>query len=262
MTAKICTLITHYNNLKGLQLSLASIQEEVAVDVLIVDDGSINPPHLSDFNYTQGKLNLVVLPENKGPQIASNLGLKQILDQGYDYVGRLDAGDTCLPNRFTLQLAYLEKNPATYLLGTWVNIVDKDFNFQYVLKHPTDYETIRKKMYFNLMFVHPSIVFRTCILEEVGYYPEDFNVALDYAYIFKVVQQKKAENLPQVLLNYVIDPNSISSKRRQKQVWNRIRVIKSHFYLGYYPIVGLLRNFLLLFISRNLSEQLKSLLRR
>ncbi len=261
MKTKICTLITHYNNLKGLQLSLSSIDEEIDVDLIIVDDGSDIQPQVSDFNYTHGKLEIIYLNSNQGPQIAANTGLKKIQSRNYEYVGRLDAGDTCLPNRFTKQIAYLEQHKETYLLGTWVNIVDENFNFQYVLKHPIDYASIQKKMYFNLMFVHPSIIFRTSLLEEVGFYPEDFNVALDYAFIFKVVKKKKVENLPEVLLNYVIDPNSISTQRRRRQVWNRIRVITKHFYFGYYPIVGLIRNFILFFVTRDLSERLKKIVK-
>lgn len=262
MKNKICTLITHYNNLEGLKLSVASIEEDIPVDLIIVDDGSKHLPQDSDFDYTQGSLEIIYLKTNQGAQIAANTGLQLILSRNYSYVGRLDAGDTCLPFRFTKQVAYLEEHKETHLLGTWVNIVDENFNFQYTLKHPEDYETIQKKMYFNLMFVHPSVVFRTSVLEEVGLYPENFNVALDYAFIFNVVKKKKVENLPEILLNYVIDPNSISTQRRKRQVWNRIRVITKHFYFGYYPVVGLLRNLVLLFVSRKLSERLKRILKK
>lgn len=261
MQNKICTLIPHFNNLEGLKLSISSIQEEITVDVLIVDDGSEIRPKLHDFEYGFGDLKIIELPKNVGLALALNAGLEFIRSKKYKYIGRLDAGDTCIKNRFTKQVNYLEENEDTYLLGSWVNVVDENFNFKYVLKHPTDYETIKKKMYFNLTFMHPAICFRSEIIEEVGDYPTKFFTE-DYAFIFNIVKKRKSENLPEPLINYVIDPTSVSSQKRLKQVWNRIRVIKSHFYLGYYPIVGLLRNFLLLFISRNLSEKLKSLLRR
>lgn len=260
MQSKICTLIPHFNNLEGLKLSVASIQEEIKVDLLIVDDGSQIKPKYKDFNYCHGNIKIIELPKNVGLALALNAGLAYLQSEKYEYIGRLDAGDTCVKNRFTKQIDYLEKNKDTYLLGSWVNVVDENFNFKYVLKHPTDYETIKKKMYFNLTFMHPAICFRTKLLNEVGNYPTKFFTE-DYAFIFNIVKKRKSENLPEPLINYVIDPSSVSSQKRLKQVWHRILVIKEHFYFGYYPIMGLLRNSLLLLVSRNVSEKVKSILR-
>ena len=44
MQSSIIIIIPHYNNAKGLQNSLLSIDEETNVDIIIIDDGSDEKP--------------------------------------------------------------------------------------------------------------------------------------------------------------------------------------------------------------------------
>lgn len=262
--SEVAVLIPHYNNPKDLEKSILSINETIIVDIVVVDDGSTSKPN-EDFlnqNYRNGSIFFVSLKENQGIEYALNYGLKIIKEREYTYIGRLDCGDLCKKNRFQKQIDYLNHNLQTYLLGTWVNIVDDSYKFLYVLKHPTTYDEIKRKMYYNSMFVHPSVVFRTEILEDVGYYPTNFKAAEDYAFFFNIIKKYKSENYPEALLDYVIDPNSISSTKRKLQVKSRIRVVLSNFYFGVFPIIGLVRNSILYFISRNLSTKLKKIFKR
>ena len=233
--AEVAVLIPHYNNPQDLEKSILSINEQINVDIVVVDDGSKTKPN-EDYlvsNYKNGTVFFVSLQQNQGIEYALNKGLQVIQDKGYKYIGRLDCGDLCQKNRFQKQLDYLNNNPETYLLGTWVNIVDESFKFLYVLKHPTSYDDIIKKMYYNSMFVHPSVVFRTEVLDEIGYYPTNYKAAEDYAFFFNIIKKFKSENYPEPLLDYVIDPKSISSTKRKLQVKSRIRVVLSNFYLGF-----------------------------
>ncbi|WP_417876047.1 glycosyltransferase [Winogradskyella sediminis] len=261
---KIIVLIPHYNNFEDLILSIKSINESINVDILIVDDGSNSSvpvkSELENF-YQHGKIFLDILEENKGIEFALNRGLELIESMDYEYIGRLDSGDFCIKDRFKKQISYLETNKDTYLLGTWVNVINADKELSYVLKHPISYNEIKKKMFTNSMFVHPSVVFRKSILKNVGYYPTNYKAAEDYAFFFRIVNNYKSENLPEALLNYVIDDKSISSTKRKLQVKSRIRVILYNFRFGFYPIYGLVRNVLLYFISRKTSHNIKRIFR-
>lgn len=256
---KIIVLIPHYNNINELQKSLVSINEPFDVDVMIVDDGSIVKPYLEVLKsvYKGGKIFLELLPVNQGIEKALNHGLKKIAKSDYTYIARLDCGDLNKSNKFQKQLDYLDKNPEVGLLGTWADILDEKNNLLYVLKHPTDYKTIKKKMYLNNMFIHPTIVFRKKIIQEVGVYPENYKYAEDFAYIFKIMKTFKIENYPESLLDYFIAENSISTTKRKQQVNSRIRVIWDNFYLGFYPIYGILRNSILFLLSRKTTTFLK-----
>ncbi|MBS3737489.1 MAG: glycosyltransferase [Psychroflexus sp.] len=258
--AHIAVLIPHFNNLNGLQVSLASIEEDCEVDIVVVDDGSDRRPKPENLNYNQGNIKVIALKKNRGIEYALNEGLKYIESKNYKYIGRLDCGDLCQPNRFKIQISFLQKNPKIALVGSWVNIIDEQGKFHYILKHPESHAELSKKIYFNSMFVHPSVIFKTSILKDIGYYPTTYKAAEDYAFFFKVVKQFKTANIAKPLVDYVIDPNSISSQKRKVQVKSRIKIILNHFYFGYYPIYGLFRNILLLFVSRNFTTVLKKMI--
>jgi len=257
---KLIVLIPHYNSFPQLLESIRSIDESINIDLLIVDDGSSKEILVKseiEKNYKLGKVFLEFLHKNQGIEHALNRGLELIETMNYEYIGRLDCGDYCIKNRFLKQITYLEENKGTHLLGSWVNMVDGHGKKLFVLKHPISYKEIKKKMYLNSMFVHPSVVFRFSILKEVGHYPTNYKAAEDYAFFFKIIKKYKSENLPEALLNYVIDDNSISSTKRKLQVKNRIKIIKDNFNFGVYPIYGLLRNCILYFISRNSANIIK-----
>lgn len=259
----LVVLIPHYNSSRALEETIGSISESFPIDVLIIDDGSSKKPILEKLNavyQNAGKIHIEFLPHNQGIEKALNYGLKIIEKApGYKYIGRLDSGDFCVTNKFKKQVDYLEKNPDVYLLGTWGNIIDEFSNHLYYLKHPVGYEEIQKKMYINSCFIHPSVVFRKEVLRTVGCYPENYKSAEDYAYFFNIMKRYKVENLPEVLLNYVISENSISSIKRKEQIKNRIKIIRNHFYFGLYPIWGIIRNVLLLFTSRNFIVRIRQM---
>ncbi|MDG4949422.1 glycosyltransferase [Weeksellaceae bacterium KMM 9724] len=262
---KIIVLICHYNNLKDLEVSLLSIQEDFDVDVLIIDDGSVQKPNLEHLQsiYKNGKIFLELLPKNMGVGKATNIGLQKIISMGYQYTGRLDCGDKNHKNRYKKQLSYLQQNPDVKILGTWGNMVDLQGNLLFVLRHPVSYEKIRKKIYLNSTFINSATIYEVDILREIGLFPEKYHRnGEDYAFYFNAIQHFKAENLPEVLLDYEINPNSLSAKGRKEQVNARISIIKDHFYFGFYPIYGLFRNSLLKLIPQDFILTLKKILKR
>ena len=105
-------------------------------------------------------------------------------------------------------------------------------------------------MYLNSVFLHPSVMFSSSVLTETKHYPLNYFAAEDYAFFFKIIKMHKSENYPEILMDYLVDKNSISSKFRKQQVKSRIKVILQNFYCGIYPIYGIIRSVILLFYSR------------
>lgn len=259
---KLIILLAHYNNLIGLEDSLVSINEPFNVDVMIVDDGSEIKPDFEKLKtlYKNGDVYIEYLPENRGVGVAANHGLKKIQEMNYQLIGRLDCGDLNKPNKYFKQIEYLKENPEIKLLGTWADVVDENGNLLYVLQHPTSYEEIKKKMFVNSVFINPTVIFYTDILEVVGNYPEKYRrAAQDYAFFFKVMKKYHIQNYPESLLYYVIEENSISTQRRKLQIKHRIQIIKENFYFGFYPIYGIFRASVLLYVSRDLTTQFRKM---
>jgi hypothetical protein len=181
----------------------------------------------------------------------------------YVLTGRLDCGDLNHPYKYAKQINYLEGKPEIKLLGTYVNMVDTANKLLFVLKHPINHDIIANKMFLNSTFVNSSVIYYVSILKQVGLFPEKYHRnGEDYAFFFNVIKKFKVENMPEVLLDYVIDPNSLSSTRRNEQVRARISIIRENFKFGIYPIYGLFRNYVLLYTSRNFTTFIKKIINK
>ena len=257
MQSSIIIIIPHYNDVEGLQSSLLSINEETNVDILIIDDGS-DERLFKESLICKYRTFLKTLNYNSGIEIALNLGLEFALKNKYEFIGRLDCGDLCHKNKFTKQLNYLKTNKEVKLLGCWARVLNENKTFKFNLKHPTKYKDIKTKMYFNNTFMHPSVIFRSEVIVEVGDYPTNRKSSEDYAFFFKIIKLYKAENYPEILLDYIMSERSISNLKRTEQVYNRIRVIIDNFYFGFVPVIGILRNLILLIVPVNAITFLKS----
>jgi len=261
--SRVIVLLAHYNDNVRLKEAILSVREQIPVDILIVDDGSKVRPNQAELQaiYKNGKIIVSLLERNMGSEKARNHGLALISEMDYEFVAAMDSDDRNKENRFYKQVSYMDENPDLMLLGSWCDCVDSNGNFLYTQKYPVTHDALRKKMYINSMFAHATLLFRKKILATIGFYPEQYKWAEDYALAFNATCAFRTENYPEALIYYTINEKGISSMHRQGQVWSRIRIIASHFYLGFYPIYGLMRNVPLLFLPRGLFTKIKQLLK-
>lgn len=264
-TTEIVVLIPHYNNPKGLKESLQAIQENININILIVDDGSkksqIDESALQDNLPTFLRLDFLYLKKNRGIEGALNAGLRHILSTSHTYIARLDCGDLCAPGRFFKQKKFMEDHPEMGLVGSYVHFIDHDKNLLYDLKPPTGHEQIKRKMHVNAMFVHPTIMFKTDVLKQVGLYPTAYQAAEDFAFFFKIIKQFKVANIPEFLVSCEVNTDGISLTRRNEQLASRMQILKEEFYCGFYPCYGFARNFIISKLPYSLIHKIKKTLR-
>ncbi len=262
MDKTLIITIPHYNNFNGLVKTVQSINESFDIDIIITDDGSpekLDETLIISSYKNNGNIFFQYLDVNYGVGIAANKCLQFVKKGSYKYMARLDAGDICYENKFMKQLNFLKANHDIKLVGTWARVLNSNGDFLFNIKHPINHDEIKKKMFLNSMFVNPTIVLETSVLETVPQYPEEYrDAAHDYAFFFKVTKHFKCANMPEVLLDYIIDENSISAKKRKLQVKNRIKIIIENFKFGLYPFYGLARSIILYFVPRSMLTMIKS----
>jgi glycosyltransferase involved in cell wall biosynthesis len=226
-------LIPHHDDRAGLLSSIESIQELEAVDVLIVDDGSlVETVELSAVEQVfsgTGRLHLLRLATNQGIEHALNVGLQWIVDQGYEFVARLDCGDRNRPGRIGLQQRFLDLHPEALLVGGAAVFVDLGGVPIFVARMPRTAQQISARLRFNSPFVHSTVMLRTAAVASVGFYPRDFPAAEDYAWFWRWASHGPLANLEAVLVEYEVDPNSISNSRSRAQLRSRIAIQVLHF---------------------------------
>lgn len=258
-------LIPSFNSsVKDIRKTLVSTPENA--NILIVDDGS-NTPFQDNYNQTgvyRSGLQVLRIDKNVGIENALRLGVEHI-GSSYQYIARLDIGDDGDIERFSKCKEYLDAHSDYAMVGTWGNFVDENRSVLFIHKPEVKDEDIRNKMFINNLFIHPSVMMRTNAVFEVGNYRKKYQACEDYDLFFRLMSVGKVANIPLPLVNYTVDYNSISSKKRNIQIINRIKIIASNFSWykhGFYPYIGLIRNIIMLLVSRELSTKLRALIRR
>ena len=258
---RIALLIPHYNNLDALRSSLQSIHPEDPADIVVVDDGSARPPTealIRDWSPGPREVHLIRMRSNAGIEWALNAGLDFITSAGYELVARLDCGDRNVGMRFTKQIRFLDAHPDTVLLGGAAQFVDMEGNDLFVRTMPTDHEEIVRFMRSNNAFMHPTVVFRSSALANVGHYPADYPAAEDYAFFWLFLQAGRVANLADVLITYEVDPKSISRGKRSTQLRSRLAVQQLHSDGSFRSRKGMLRTRVLLAAPVHLVDRVKA----
>ncbi|MFV8868467.1 glycosyltransferase [Serratia fonticola] len=265
MADEYIVLIPAYNvSLVDVKKTFQSLDYQS--NILVIDDGSDIPfVELIGDNFNHFiNLDVKRLEENKGIEFALNYGLSMIVTK-YNYIARLDIGDYSSPERFSLQVEYLRENSEVVLVGTWARFIDSTGEELFISKVPTNDSDIRKRMYINNMFIHPSVMMRASALVNISGYSTEYIACEDYELFFRLMNKGRVANLPKVLLDYEVNYSSISSSKRNKQLTNRLRLIIKNFKFieyGVYPYYGVVRNLLMFFVNRNMTTKIRSILKK
>lgn len=227
-----CLLIPCYNNFNGLIESLKSVYyPDNNYLILVVDDGSSTPVTIEKVSELIGQaipLMIIRNATNEGITSALNKGLIWI-EENTDskYIARLDCGDTCHKDRFTLQVSYMNAHPKVALVGTWCRFEERDTKVGYDYKTPTLHKDILKEMYCKNVFIHPTVMMKSEVLKTVGYYPVNFEYAEDYALFWKIIKVYESAVINTHLVICEINLQGISEKNKRKQLVARFRVVKA-----------------------------------
>lgn len=250
-------LIPYYNNPDGLIKSLRSVEyNRNACCILIIDDGSIIPLSVHNIpgdivnNY---KIRIIRLPQNKGIAEALNHGLSHIQkERNAELIARLDCGDICDPQRFYRQVEVFKQDSGLMLLGTWCRFKETTSSREYVYRAKTDHNEIVKQMHWKCSFIHPTVMFRRQVLDQLGGYPYEFPYAEDYAFFFKICLTFKTRILKEVLVITEIIPTGISVTKRKVQRLSIIKILNQFSKYKYLSLIGKSKQYLLFFMPESL----------
>jgi len=263
-SARTVILIPHYNNLDGLEKSISSIHHAKGIDILVVDDGSL-PSQTPDLEELQtvaadnSNVQLILSPENQGVASALNKGLDTILELNqYEFIARIDCGDTCVSNRFFLQENYLDQHAQIALVGSWVKWIDAESNNEvFKFKPACEHKKIKKRMSIKCNFIHPAVMFRSSVVKELGKYPDNYEAAEDYAYFFNISKNFETGNIPKYLTKVDYNKEGISIQNRRNQNLSKLKIIRNYGKKDIYKFYGVMYNLTLLLVPSKLVLFLK-----
>ncbi|GJD46955.1 hypothetical protein AFCDBAGC_4840 [Methylobacterium cerastii] len=222
MTTRTAFLMPLYNpDPKALRRTLESLRAQtVSADIVVVDDGS-HPPVEGLCGGTD--VTVIRLDRNEGIVGALNRGLVHIVEKKYDYIARMDCGDTCLPERIAAQQAFMDRELDVDLLGALATIVDEDNRYLFTEGTPGDAEAVQQKLWDNAAFKHPTFFLRARSLAQLGLYSRHYPHAEDYEFARRYAKYGVIACLDTVLIVYEKTTSGLSIRNRGAQLRSRLR---------------------------------------
>ncbi len=208
--SKISVLMPVYNGEKFLKEAIEGVLNQLYKDFefLILDDGSIDNSIKIAESFSDSRIKIIKL-NHQGIVKALNEGLK--ISEG-EYIIRADADDISLPDRFEKLLKYMEENREVAVCGSWAISINDKGEYTGEMKYPPiENSDIKKYALMHNPFIHPSVIIRKNILNEVGRYRE-FKHNEDYELWTRILSKYEGHNLPEPLLKYRVHQNQVTKK--------------------------------------------------
>jgi hypothetical protein len=146
------------------------------------------------------RIRVLSLPE-ANLAAALNLAIEQAK---FDLVARMDADDTCSPDRLALQAQHMGKHPRLAALGCAYEIADEEGRVISTIRPPTDPKELRWRLMLGNVLAHGSMMLRKSAVRAVGGYDVRCTRAQDYDLWLRLIRSLDVAALPQVLYRHTV----------------------------------------------------------
>ncbi len=205
MTPLVSVLMPVYKTAPYLREAMDSILSQSFTDFELIVLNDCSPDNADE-----------ILDSYHDPRIVRytgerNVGLSNVLNVGIElsrgrYIARMDSDDLSLPERFRVQIDYLEEHPEIDLVSVGMQLFgEKDE----IWIREQDPEKVKINALFHSPVLHASSVWRKHRFEENGLrFRQEMVPAEDYdLWTRALIKGLKLVNLPMVLYKYRIHPS-------------------------------------------------------
>ncbi|MEX0757112.1 MAG: glycosyltransferase [Acidimicrobiia bacterium] len=193
------------NEARHVSEAIASVlaQSYRNLELIVIDDGS-----------TDGTADLVAAAASRDDRVrllsGPARGISAALNDGVaeaagTWIARMDADDLCLPYRLARQLAAAAQTPEVVAWGSWAYLfVDGRTERQLVGKvGPITLDELAsaRRSCIPIGLLHPSVMMRRDVLEEVGGYDSRFDGGEDIELFDRMAEYGPVLSIPEPLLS-------------------------------------------------------------
>jgi len=222
MRPTVSVLMSTFNNEATIVEAVNSILEQTHKDfeLLVVNDGSTDKT--GDILHGMADPRLKIINNERNIGLTRSLNKAITFSKG-SYLARQDADDISLPQRLARQYEFMEEHRDIALLGTSRATLDAHGKIIATTKLPRNPD-LQQLLRRNCL-VHGSIMLRRDVLNDVGYYNEDFRLSQDYEFWLRIAKNHKIMNLQEPLYGVRRHGNRVTlSKRPQAELYRLLAV--------------------------------------
>lgn len=217
----ISVIMSTYNTPNDwLEQSIDSILNQTYsnFEFIIIDDCSTTDIEIIQRRYKDERIIWLKNDENIGLTKSLNKALK--IARG-KYIARMDADDISLPERFALQIQYMESHPKVIVCGAWRRAIGAE-NKNEIWNIPMTREEQQVQLFFfNCGLTHPTAMFRKSMLDEFDIiYNENYRKAQDYGMWVQCTRYAPMAMIQKVLLEYRKSNRQITYDKKSINIYD------------------------------------------
>lgn len=220
---RISILMPMHNAQAFVGAAMESLLRQTFADweLLVIDDASTDrgPDLVRDYN--DSRVRLLRNEENMGIAASLNRGWNQARGE---LIARMDADDISLPHRLERQVAFMEARPDLAVCGAWA----QDINHAGRELAPRIVPHGRRVELFYWRpspIIHPLAMIRN---SPSWRYDPDVRTAQDFELWLRIGAAHQMDNLPEILLQYRVHPDSVSSRSGEAQLQSCFASFQRH----------------------------------
>ena len=213
-TPRISVLMCVFNGQEYLADAVQSVLDQTFGDFefLIVNDGSTDGSAAILSSFRDLRIRVIENSHNLGLIRSLNIGLDAARGE---FIARMDADDSCTPDRLEKQIAFFDSHPDIGVCGSSLSIIGNDEIYRY----PQTHEEIKLALLEYNPMAHPSIMMRNSLLRrELLRFDPDFPDAEDYELWTRAVFATRFANLPETLLRYRKHEGQVTQRKMEQVV--------------------------------------------
>ena len=173
----IATILTVYKNdqLDVFREALQSLYDQSInkINIYVQEDGTVNED-IHSFLVEEFKAHRIFYLGfrscNKGFDYSLNEIIRLALDNGHDYIVRMDADDISMSDRIKKQFDFMQKNKKIDVCGTYIEEFGDKIKYNKVVKYPLKHNDMFLFFKKRVPIAHVSAFFRRSFFEKAGFY--------------------------------------------------------------------------------------------
>jgi hypothetical protein len=215
---RVSVIMPVHNGEDYLRISVASILSQTYphFEFIIVDDGSTDGTGaiLAELAGTDDRIRVI---QGRRGGIPAALNQAISLSSG-EIIFRIDHDDIAWPRRIESQLRFLVENPSVAVVGSSIEIIDRNGWPRKTVKYSTSPSEMAAmlKRGTNPLASPTTVMRRSAVLSVGGFHPA-FQLAQDFDLWCRLSERYDLANLPEILLSYRWHGDNITQKRRYEQ---------------------------------------------
>ena len=215
MTAKVSVILPVHNRADVLPRAITSVldQEFRDLELIVIDDGSADNSAEVAQSFSDARIRLIRLGQNRGGNVARNEGIRA---STAPIIAFLDSDDRYLPNKLGWVVAEFRRRPELDLLvDSFIKIGAQGSGKPEVIRRNpiiTNRELFRTALFTRQLWkATPAITVRRETAIKAGMFDETLRRLQDFDFLIRVSELANCASTDQVLWVKYWDANAISA---------------------------------------------------